>query len=226
MVADIKMVHVVSAQDHTYKPTNIKAAEQEKRAKCKMYVTAGLGFTPAAVNTFCQLGPDLLRIDWKCAAKAAQRDLPNIAMASLQDSDQDEETAAFKARGGTHYHEFRQWLLEVVYEGVAERLYGVSRALRSSRDYQKWMDYSRPAWTPIFNDPPPYLSDLQVVSQGSSQGESAPAQGEFQGSSQGESAPAQGESQGGLAPSQGQDPALPVVDAAAAFFGSLDVLRD
>ena len=84
--------------------------------------------------------------------------------------------------------------------------------LRSNRDYQKWMDYSRPAWTPIFNDPPPLPnSDLQVVSQGSSQGGSAPAQGE---------------SQGGLAPSQGQDPALPVADAAAAFFGSLDVLRD
>jgi len=69
-------------------------------------------------------------------------------------------------------------LLEVVYEGVAERLYGVSHALRSNRDYQKWMDYSRPAWTPIFNDPPPQPSDLQVDSQGSSQGGSAPAQTE------------------------------------------------
>ena len=176
-----------------------------------MYVTAGLGFAPAVVNTFGQLGPDLLRIGWKCAAKAAQRDLPNIVLASLQDSDQGEETAAFKARRGKHYHEFRQRLLEVVYEGVAERLYGVSHALRSNRDYQKWMDYSRPAWTPIFNDPFPQPSDLQVDSQGSSQGGSAPAQGE---------------SQGGSAPSQGQDPALPVADAAAAFLGSLVVLRD
>ena len=99
----------------------------------------------------------------------------------------------------------------MVYEGVAERLYGVSHALRSNRHYQQWMDYSTPAWTPIFNDPPPQPSDLQVVSQGRSQGGSAPAQGE---------------SQGGSAPSQGQDPALPVADAAAAFFGSLDVLRD
>ena len=33
LVADIKMVHVFSTQDHTYKPTNIKAAKQEKRAK-------------------------------------------------------------------------------------------------------------------------------------------------------------------------------------------------
>ena len=141
--------------------------------------------------------------------KAAHRDLPNIAQAGLQD--QGTETEAFKARRGKHYHEFRQRLLEVVYEGVAERLYGVSRALRSSRDYQKWMDYSRPAWTPIFNNPPPQPSDLQVDSQGSSRGGSAPAQGE---------------SQVGLAPSQGQDPAFPVADAAAAFLGSLEVLCD
>ena len=86
LVADIKMVHVVSIQDHTYKPTNIKAAEQEKRAKNKMYVTAGLGFAPAVVNTFGQLGPDLHFIGLKCAAQAAQRDLPNIVLASLQDS--------------------------------------------------------------------------------------------------------------------------------------------
>ena len=74
------------------------------------------------------------------------------------------------------------------------------------------MDYSRPAWAPIFNDSPLQPnSDLQVVSQGSSQGGLVPAQGE---------------SQVGLAPSQGQDPALPVADAAAAFLGSLVALRD
>ena len=84
LVADVKMVHVFSTQDHTYKPTNIKAAEQEKRTKYKMYVTAGLDFAPAVVNTFGQLGPDLLRIGWKCAAKAAQRDLPNIVLDLLQ----------------------------------------------------------------------------------------------------------------------------------------------
>ena len=65
LVADVKMVHVFSTQDHTYKSTNIKAAEQEKWAKYKMYVTAGFGFGPAVVNTFGQLGPDLLRIGWK-----------------------------------------------------------------------------------------------------------------------------------------------------------------
>ena len=97
---------------------------------------------------------------------------------------QGKETAAFKARRGKHYHEFRQLLLEVVYEGGTGLLFGVSHALRSNRDYQKWMDYSRPAWTPIFNDPPPQPhSDLKVVSLGSSQGGSAPAQGESQGGS-------------------------------------------
>ena len=74
LVTDLKMVHVFSTQDHTYKPTNIKAAEQEKRAKYKMYVTAGLGIAPAVVKRLGQLGPDLLRIGWKFAAKAAQRD--------------------------------------------------------------------------------------------------------------------------------------------------------
>ena len=98
----------------------------------------------------------------------------------------------------------------MVYEGVVERLNGVSHALRSNRDYQKWMDDSRPAWTPIFKDSPPQPNDLQVDSQGSSQGGSAPAQGE---------------SQGGSAPSQGQDPALPVADADPAVLGSLDMLR-
>ena len=47
-----------------------------------MYATAGLAFAPAVVNTFGQLGLDLLHIGWKCATKAAHRDLPNIAQAS------------------------------------------------------------------------------------------------------------------------------------------------
>ena len=56
-----------------------------------------------------------------------------------------------------------------------------------------------------FKDPPPQPNgDLQVVSQGSSHGGSAPAQGE---------------SQGGSAPSQGQDPVLPAAGAAAAYLG-------
>ena len=62
-----------------------------------------------------------------------------------------------------------------------------------------------------FQRPSSPASDLRVVSQGSSQGGSAPALGE---------------SQGGSAPSQGQDPALPVADAAAAFLGLLVVLHD
>ena len=33
LVADIKMVHVYATQGHTYKPSNIKSAELEKRAK-------------------------------------------------------------------------------------------------------------------------------------------------------------------------------------------------
>ena len=49
-----------------------------------MYVTAGLGFAPAVVNTFGQLGLDLLCIGWKCAAKAAQTDLQ--VLSSLQES--------------------------------------------------------------------------------------------------------------------------------------------
>ena len=65
----------------------------------------------------------------------------------------------------TTYHEIRQLLLEVVFEGVAGWLYGVYHALRNNRHYQKWMDYSRPAWTPVLNDPPSQPnSDLQVVS--------------------------------------------------------------
>jgi hypothetical protein len=108
-----------------------------KRAKYKMYVTAGLGFAPAVVNTFGQLGPDLLHIGWMCVAQATERDLPNIVLASLQDAVQGEETAAFNARRGQHCHDFRQLLLEVVYEGVAEWLYRVSHALRNNRNYKK-----------------------------------------------------------------------------------------
>ena len=85
LIADIKMVHVYATQGHTYKPTNIKVAEQEKRAKYKMYATAGLAFAPAVVNTFGPLGPDLLLIGWKCATKAAHRVLPNIALANSQE---------------------------------------------------------------------------------------------------------------------------------------------
>ena len=77
------MVHVYATQGHTYKPSNIKSAELEKWAKYKMYATAGgLAFAPAVVNTFGQLGPDLLHIGWKCATEAGHRDLPIIAQAS------------------------------------------------------------------------------------------------------------------------------------------------
>ena len=191
------MVHVYATQGHTYKASNIKTAEQEKRAKYRMYPTAGLAFAPAVVNTFGQLGPDLLRIGWKCATKAAHRDLPNIVLASQQD--QDTESEAFKARRGKHYHEFRQRLLEVVYEGVAERLYGVSHALRNNEQYQQWMNRSRPEWTPIFNNPPP----LNVrVSQ-----EALP-----------------GSSQGGIAQVQGQDFDSAAAITAANFLHSLAVL--
>ena len=51
----------------------------------QMYATAGLAFAPAVVNTFGQLGPDLLLIGWKCATKAAHRVLPNIALANSQE---------------------------------------------------------------------------------------------------------------------------------------------
>ena len=176
LVADIKMVHVYTTQGHTYKPSNIKTAEQEKRAKYRMYSTAGLAFAPAVINTFGQLGPDLLRIGWKCATKAAHRDLPNIALASLQD--QGTEMEAFKARRGKHYHECRQRLLEVVYEGVAEQLYGISHTLCSNVQYQQWMNHSRPEWMPIFNDLPPLNGfDLQDAAPGGPWGGPALVQG-------------------------------------------------
>ena len=87
----------------------------------------------------------------------------------------------------------------MVYEGVAERLYGVSHALRNSMQYQKWMNHFKPDWTPIFNDAPP----LNRVSQ-----EASP-----------------GSTQGGSSLIQGQDPDSAAAAAAANFLGSLEVLR-
>ena len=87
----------------------------------------------------------------------------------------------------------------MVYEGVAERLYKVCHALRSNRDYQKRMDYSRPAWTPIFNDAPPLNRVSQEASLGSAQG--------------------------GSSLIQGKDPDSAAAAAAANFLGSLEVLR-
>ena len=108
---------------------------------------------------------------------------------------------AFKARRGKHYHEFRQRLLEVVYEGVAERLYGISHALRNNVQYQQWVNRSRPEWSPIFNDTPS-LNDLDPQ-------ETAPGVAQ------------------GPALLQGQD--LDSIQGAAVdavgFLGSLDVLR-
>ena len=68
---------------------------------------------------------------------------------------QGEETPVFKARRGYYYYGFCQRILEVVYEGVAERLYGRSYALRNNPVFLQWLKYSKPKWTPIFNDPPP-----------------------------------------------------------------------
>ena len=87
----------------------------------------------------------------------------------------------------------------MVYKGVAELLYGVSHALRNSMQYQKWMNHSKPKWTPIFIDAPP----LHSVSQEASLGRA----------------------QGGSSLIQGQDPDSAAAAAAAYFLGSLEVLR-
>ena len=78
MVGDIKLVHVYASQGHAYKPDNIRIAYKAKNAKYKMYSTAGIAFAGCVMNTFGQLGPDVLRIGWKCASKAARRDEPSF----------------------------------------------------------------------------------------------------------------------------------------------------
>ena len=150
------MVHVYATQDHTYKPDNLKTAYKEKNAKYKLYSTGGLAFAGCVMNSFGQLGPDILRIGWKCASKAARSDVPSQPLGvGGAPGGQGEETPAFKARRGYHYYCFCQRILEVVYEGVAERLYGRSYALRNNPVFLQWLMHSKPEWTPMFNDPPP-----------------------------------------------------------------------
>ena len=83
---------------------------------------------------------------------------------------------------------------------TTELLYGVLHALRNNMQYQRWMNHSKPEWTPIFNDTPP-LSNR--VSQ-----EASP-----------------GSAQGGSSLIQGQDPDSAAAAAASNFLGSLEVLR-
>ena len=66
---------------------------------------------------------------------------------------QGEETPAYKARRGYHYYGFCQRTLEVVYEGVAERLYGQSYALHNNPVFLQWLKYSKPEWTPFSKTP-------------------------------------------------------------------------
>ena len=89
----------------------------------------------------------------------------------------------------------------MVYEGVAERLYGVSHALRNNVQYQQWVNRSRPEWLPIFNDTPSLNDlDLQETAPGVAQG---PA----------------------LLQGQDLDSIQGAAVAAVGFLGSLDVLR-
>ena len=163
------------------------------------------------MNSFGQLGPDVLRIGWKCASKAARRDVPSQPLGVGGASGcQGEETPAFKARRGYYYYGFCQRILEVVYEGVAERLYGRSYALRNNPVFLQWLKYSKPEWTPIFNDPPPPPpppSSL-IASPPSSLVPAPP--------------PSEG-SQGGVGPSMYQ--ASEVAAVAVAFLDGLEVLR-
>ena len=77
-----------------------------------MYSTAGTAFAGCVMNTFGQLGPDVLRIGWKCASKDARRDEPSLSLSGHRVmwthdvGDQGEESSASKQGEETSIMDF------------------------------------------------------------------------------------------------------------------------
>jgi hypothetical protein len=132
LVMDYEVGHVYSST-HSFKPNNRLSMESAKRSLYRVsYRDQGFAFAPLVSNSLGQVGPDFLRFLWGLAEHAALNsvhvpldDLPHLdpAVADVARTD-------FKRLRGHLYIQATYKVLAMLFEGVTERVYGRTFALR------------------------------------------------------------------------------------------------
>ena len=159
LVMDFELGHTYDSS-HSFKLNNLTTMENLKRSKYRSdYHNQGLAFAPLVCNSLGQLGPDLQNFLWALADHAAQ----NQTSADLQDKpclDHHSQTA-----GQTTFSKLRSFLYlqalnktqAAIFEGVTERIYGRTFALRSLPAYLRTVAECSQLWFPSQATPPAAL---------------------------------------------------------------------
>jgi hypothetical protein len=150
LVMDFELGHTFTSS-HQFKPQNIANMELQKRSKyLSAYHDAGLAFAPLVSNSLGQFGPDLLRFLWGLADHAARNQVP-VELQDLPHLDLDSPApaqAAFQRLRSLIYVQASYRILAAVFEGVTERIYGRTFALRTLPAYQRSLAERSQPWLP------------------------------------------------------------------------------
>ena len=131
---DFELGHTFTSS-HQINSQNLANMEHGKRSKyLSAYHDAGLAFAPLVSNSLGQLGPNFprLRVLWGLADHAARNQVP-VELQDLPHLDLDSPApaqAAFQRLRSLIYVQASYRILAAVFEGLTERIYGRTFALR------------------------------------------------------------------------------------------------
>ena len=118
--------------------------ETHKRSKyLEAYHDQGIAFAPLVCNSLGQLGPDFLRFLWSLANHAARNQVPLelIALPQLGLDEPSPTQVAFQRLRCAIYTQSCYRVLAAIFEGVTERVYGRTFALRTLTEYNRAKDH-------------------------------------------------------------------------------------
>ena len=154
---DFELGHTFDSS-HSFKLNNLANMENQKRAKYLAdYHDQGLAFAPLVCNSLGQLGPDFQNFLWALADHAAK----NQFSANLLDKQcldfPTTDQATFQKLRSFLYLQALDKILAAIFEGVTERIYGRTFALRSLPAYQHTVAERSQPWYPSNSAPPAVL---------------------------------------------------------------------
>jgi hypothetical protein len=139
LAMDFELGHTYTSL-HRFKPNSLALMEQQKRNKyLSAYHDQGLAFAPLVANSLGQLGPDLLRFLWCLADHAARNQVPVELheLPLLHHEPLPPAHSPFQTLRSRIYVQSTYKILAAVFEGVTERLYDRTFALRSLPAYKR-----------------------------------------------------------------------------------------
>jgi hypothetical protein len=146
LVMDFELGHTYNSS-HVFKPNNLASMENRKRSKyLSAYHDQGLAFAPLVCNSLGQLGPDFQRFLWALADHVACNQIAS-ELSLNEDTLPLNQTAAKDLRG-LLYQQASCKILGAIFEGVTERIYGRTFALRSMPAYLRRVAETSQPWLP------------------------------------------------------------------------------